>query len=208
MKKTGVQKLYSIGHAMWYDPFKRIWNRLVSSKAEKELSLFLKSNLGETKKILELGCGTAMNLEKIMSAQLSFKSYLGLDFTPDMLAIAKNKFKNNPKIIFREKDIRNLKNFNEKFDIIICTWVLSHLESPSDLVNEAQNLLNRDGKMFMIFMTKPRWYINWWMSPISKFLFKAKYVSNKEIGKFRNIKSIHQFSGNIASSILIENFSS
>jgi len=203
-KKTGVQKLYSICHAKWYDPFKRMWDKWIVSKAETELSLFFKSNLDKSKKILELGCGTALNLEKILSSGSKFASYLGLDFSPDMLAIAKNKFKDNPQVTFIEKDITNLKDINEKFDIIICTWVLSHLKSPSTLVNEAQNFLNKGGKMFLIFFTKPRWYINWWMFPFSRFLFKTKYLSKKEINKFNNIKSIHHFSANIATTVFIE----
>ena len=67
------------------DPFKRLWNKMIPSKAEDELRSFLQNNLDETKTILELGCGTALNLEKIFSLNLKFKKYLGLDPPPDML---------------------------------------------------------------------------------------------------------------------------
>ena len=74
MNKRNVQNLYALGHAQWYDPFKKIWNRLVSIKAEKELATFLEKNVSNNASILELGCGTALNLEKIFALDLKIKT--------------------------------------------------------------------------------------------------------------------------------------
>ena len=78
-------------------------------------------------------------------------------------AINENKFKNIPNVKFKQKDITQLNDINEKYDIIICTWVLSHLQSPSQVINQAQKLLSQKGKMFLIFFSKPKWFINIWL---------------------------------------------
>ena len=203
MTKNEVNKLYAIGNAKWYDYFKNIWNKLVASKAEEELANFLKNSLDKNKTILELGCGTALNLQKIFSLRLKFKEYLGLDFSKDMLRIAKEKFKNNPKIKFKEKDISKL-NIKNKYDIIICTWVLSHLQSPSTVINIAQKLLKKNGKMFIIFFSEPKWYVKFWLSALAKMFFKANYVANSEVNKFNNVCKKQKYSSNIVTTIQIK----
>jgi len=198
-----VRNLYSIGHARWYDPLKKLWDRIVANKVEKELAIFLKENINKNTCILELGCGTALNPGKIFNLKLKFKKYLGLDFSPDMLKIAKNKFANIPNMEFLQKDITNLGDINEKFDIIICTWVLSHLESPSHVINQAQELLAPHGKMFLVFYSKPKWFVNFWFYPFSKFLFKTKSLSDKEVSLFKNVHKKHKYFADLSTSIEI-----
>ncbi len=194
MPGNDVKRLYALGLAAWYDLFKRLWNKAVASKAEEELRSFLEKNINKDKTILELGCGTALNLETIYSLSLPFKRYLGLDFSSDMLKIARKKFKDNHVVTFKEKDITKLMDVKGKFDIIVCTWVLSHLQSPSTLVNEAQKLLSNDGKMFLIFFSKPKWYIHLWLLPLAKFLFRSNYLRDEEVRKFNNVKVLHKYS--------------
>ncbi len=203
MDKNSVRNLYALDHAQWYDPFKRIWNRLVAVQAEEDFTLFLKKNLNKNKTILELGCGTALNLEKIFNLNLKFKRYLGLDVSSDMLAIAKAKFPDNRKIEFQQKDITQLGKTGKKFDIIICTWVLSHLDAPAQVVNNMQRLLSPSGKMFFVFFSKPKWYINLWLYPLARYLFKAKPLTEDEINKFKNVRTKHKFSGDITTTMII-----
>ncbi len=195
--KETVKKLYALGKAQWYDPFKRFWNKAVASEAEEEFTRFLKSNLIHSTQILDLGCGTGLNLQKITSLGLPFKKYTGIDFSPDMLNIARKKFNGMPNGEFKEADITAL-NLSNKYDIVVCTWVLSHLDYSSLVVNNAQQFLVPKGKIFLIFFTKPKWYVNLWLFPLSRYLFKAKYVSDEEVAKFKNVKMIKSFTANMA----------
>lgn len=203
MNKNNVKNLYAIGHARWYDPFKKIWNRVVATKAEKELTDFLKKNVDENTSILELGCGTALNLKKIVYLNLKFKRYLGLDFSPDMLRIAESKFPTLPNVKFQQKDITKLDDISEEFDIILCTWVLSHLQNPAQVVNQAQRLLSERGKFFIICFTVPKWHIGFWLYPFAKYLFNTRCVSEENIKKFNNVKTRQSFSSNITTVIEI-----
>lgn len=203
MDENSVTKLYNVGSAKWYNSFKKVWNQIVASRAEAQLELFLKNNLTEHKTILELGCGTALNLKKIVDLNLKFKRYKGLDFSYDMLKIAEVKFSTLPHVIFQQKDITQLDDDGEKFDIILCTWVLSHLQNPAQVINQVQRLLSEHGKLFIIFFTVPRWYIRFWLYPLAKYLFMARCVSEETIKKFNNVKLRQSFSADITTVVEI-----
>ncbi len=200
MSEARIKRQYTIV-ARVYDPLVKLWTKVVGTEVEKELNNFLREHLDETSTILELGCGTARNLEHICSLNLKFKKYLGLDFSPQMLAVARSKFSNNSAIEFKEQDITLIDYPIEKFDIILCTWVLSHFESPSVLVNKAQALLEHGGRFFLIFFTKPKWYINFWLYPLATYLFSAVPVSEKEIRKFNNVRVRHSHASNITTCV-------
>jgi ubiquinone/menaquinone biosynthesis C-methylase UbiE len=201
--KNRIQKMYSKLNALWYDPFKVLWNFIIARQAEKQLAHFLKQNIDEDKSILELGCGTALNLYKIFKLKVKFKSYLGMDFTYSMLQIAKNKFKNKQNVEFRLGDVTNLENLDKKFDILICTWVISHLENPVEFVNNSQKHLNPGGKFFLVFYTRPKWYLNFWFKPIAKHLFYAESFDHSIVKKFKNVKFHKSYSSDLVTVVEI-----
>lgn len=202
-----VKGLYALLGARWYDFFKRIWNKLVGTEAEKELESFLKAAVQPAASILELGCGTALNLEKIFSLDLPFKRYLGLDVSSDMLKIARAKFAHQPNVEFREQDIMALDGRGDKFDVILCTWVLSHLPSPSTLVNRAQELLSPGGRFFLIFFSTPEWHVRFWLAPIAKYLFRSKFVSADEIKRLNNVQVLHRHAAGVTTVVEITKLS-
>lgn len=202
--KTKVQKLYSIFSAKWYDPFKFVWDFFVSRKVNKEFENFLKHNVDDTKDVLELGCGTALNLQTIYKLDLNFKSYLGLDFSESMLKIAQKKFPNKENVEFKIKDITKLENLDKKYDVIICNWVLSHLNNPVEFVNNVQKHIKPDGAFFLIFYTKPKWYLRFWLSPIARIIFFVKSFDKKITKEFNNVKSIKTFTADLVTVVEIK----
>ena len=203
MNTKQVQTLYTFGHAKWYDMFMHLWIPLVARKAEQEFQEFMKQNCNSHTEILELGSGTGRNLESFKKQKIPFKSYCGIDFSKAMLAIAKRKFQNYTNIEFKEGDISTVKE-KRIFDLIICTWVLSHTQNPSEIVNHAQQFLKKNRKMYIICFTKPYWYINTWFYPLAKYLFKMKYVSEKEIQNFQNLTKRRTRSHGMTTNIVLE----
>lgn len=63
-KTVRVKKFYN-SFVKIYDLLKIPWNKIFSQKAEKKFSEFLTYNLDQETSVLELGCGTGLNLEKI-----------------------------------------------------------------------------------------------------------------------------------------------
>ena len=79
--------------------------------------------------VLELGCGTG-NLAPKLSSE--FKEYLGLDYSDDMLSIAREKF---PSGNFIQGDMRNF-HLPKKFDAVLITGrSTSYLLTKEDLSN-------------------------------------------------------------------------
>lgn len=196
MKGKRVKKLYSIFSAKWYDYFKKIWDVIVAKKAEEESKKFLKVHLDDTKEILDVGCGTALNLKKIFDLDLKFKKYIGMDFSSDMLKIARGKFGNRKNVDFIRKDIGELKTENRKFDVMLCTWVLSHLDDPMNYVNLMSQNLKPKGRLFLSFYTKPKWYIHFWIYPFAKYIFQTDYIKDADIKKFGNVKKRRSYALN------------
>lgn len=81
--------------------------------------------------ILEVGCGTGFWLEYL--ARIRTAHIVGVDISTEMLAIAADRCKKNPKIELHEEDARNLSFLEDNsIDFIFCIWVLQHLISPED----------------------------------------------------------------------------
>lgn len=201
MARFLVKIRYKIA-AFMYDFLKEVWNKQIAYKAEEDLANFLRKNLGNDKTILELGCGTGVNLEKIIALKGNFKSYIGVDFSRQMLNIARKKFQNYQNVEFRKEDITKLRT-TKKFDVIICAWVLMHLDESFSFVNKIQQMLAGDGKFFIMIITKPKPSLHWFLTPLLKFIVGSPYIKEQEIQKFMNIKKISRYPTGVAT-ILIQ----
>ena len=103
---TPVQRLYHIDHAQWYDRFRKCWTRIIEKNLELDLLCALNKSITSQTKIIEIGCGTGINIARILLLRKKFRSYLGIDFSEDMLAIAQKKFTVQKKISFLAADAR------------------------------------------------------------------------------------------------------
>ena len=104
----------------------------------------------EGKKVFEVGCGDGQLLNYISEKGLDV---LGLDFSKNLLVIAK---KNYPNLKFINKDICNYKT-KEKFDGIISKDVLFHIPDKDliDVLVKIKNMLAINGK-FCVIMDIPK----------------------------------------------------
>lgn len=96
--------------------------------------------------VLELGCGTGKNtiwlLEK---AQL----IIGIDFSEEMLNIAKEKIK-NPKVIFEKADLtKSWKIENEFVDLITSSLILEHIKELDFIFKQTYKKLKPNGIFFI-----------------------------------------------------------
>lgn len=197
-----VQKLYHISHARWYDPFRGLWTLIVESKLEKELLATLDNIITPHTTIIEIGCGTGINIGRILSLRKKFTSYLGIDFSPDMVAIAQQKFGEEKNITFTQGDARTVP-LPKRYDLVICTWVLSHIPKPSTVINRVYEKLNSNGSILLVFLTKPLWLVSFWFSPLAR-LFCSTYVSEEEIQKMHGMKTRTSYCAGLATFVIIK----
>ncbi len=106
---------------------------------------FIKSNLDKyiqkSGQVLDVGCGNG-----IISMHLGKEGYNihGLEISPEAVAKAKktNPF---PNVEFKQGDAESIKGTGIKYDAVICSEVLEHLNNPGKLLKELHDLLEDNG---------------------------------------------------------------
>lgn len=171
-----VRALYAIGSARWYGPFRRAWTSLTSRRAEKRFDHLTEAAVAGGGRVLDVGCGTGYNLGRLRRLELPFSSYTGIDLTPAMLAIAQSEFANESRAEFAEMDLHDLATTEQRFDVVLCTWVVSHLADPKTAFKLAHEVLEMGGNALFLVMTEPRWGVRWWFAPLAR-IFRAQVVS-------------------------------
>lgn len=129
----------------------RSWSKIYDSNENKTRDLDLQvskevlSNL-TFQTVLEIGCGTGKNTRWLCKKATTVTA---VDFSPEMLAIARNKV-TNKKVIFIEADItKNWYFVNKKVDLITINLVLEHIKNIEDIFKEASAKLNSGRHLFI-----------------------------------------------------------
>jgi len=192
-----VRRLYQFGGARWYDAFRTVWTRVTSPAAEATLDQWLREAARDECRVLDIGCGTGFNLGRLQRLGVPFRSYLGVDLTDAMLAIARTRYADERRAIFVEANLSDLAGTPERFDVILCTWVASHLDHPREVFDLAYDLLAPSGHAFLLVMTQPRWHIFWWLAPLAR-LFQARFVDLEPLGDLRGLKRMETSAAGLA----------
>ena len=112
-----------------------------------EFPLFRKMGLtDEHSDILEIGCGSGYGA--VLLANLSPKSYIGLDIMPEQIALARRRPLNNAG--FMLCDATDLGCFpDESKDIVIDFGILHHIPEWRTVIEECHRVLRKGGKLFV-----------------------------------------------------------
>ncbi|HWC52612.1 MAG TPA: methyltransferase domain-containing protein [Chitinophagaceae bacterium] len=100
--------------------------------------------------ILEIGCGNGYTLSH-MTAEFPNYSYLGLDFSEDLLKIANDR--NLHGVKFEQGDVRKLRFDTDSFDVVFterCIINLLTWEEQQQGINEMHRVLKKGGYLLFI----------------------------------------------------------
>jgi ubiquinone/menaquinone biosynthesis C-methylase UbiE len=123
----------------------------VDNKTRDLDAIVIKNKLADikAKTIIELGCGTGKNTP-FLSAKCD--KLIAVDFSKEMLLIAKNKIKNadknDHKIVFKQADITKKWTFG-KANLITCNLILEHIENLDFTFQQAAKTLKKKGLFFI-----------------------------------------------------------
>ena len=153
--------------------------------------------------ILIAGCGTGQQA-MAWSAYMDSK-ICAVDLSSESLAYAirKAKEKNIKNINFYHLDLLDLELLNKKFDIIISTGCLHHMEKPEDGLESLVNVLKPQGLIYLgLYSKRARSEIEWTRKYIQKRKidvtednmrsFRTK-ILNSENKKLQSIRGLRDF---------------
>ncbi|MBI2597845.1 MAG: class I SAM-dependent methyltransferase [Candidatus Diapherotrites archaeon] len=100
------------------------------------------------KTVLDAGCGDGRNL--IEFTKLGFK-VTGVDVSNSALEKCKKNCRNYKNFHLEEQDLENLKFAKNSFDIIICDFVMAHMENPEKIVQNFYRILKKNGFVLIEF---------------------------------------------------------
>ncbi len=139
-------KIYYNDLASTYDSnrFNNSYGKYIDQQERVFLDVFLKTK--PLDKILDLGCGTGRFLDL---------ANFGVDISPNMIEIAKNKF---PDKEIKEGSVSDIPFQDHFFDAIYSLHVIMHLdkEITSEFLKEAHQKLNAKGTLIFDFPSGKR----------------------------------------------------
>ncbi|MSR86188.1 class I SAM-dependent methyltransferase [Candidatus Woesearchaeota archaeon] len=165
-RKDSVKKMYGLFSGRWYDPFQKIWGP--KKQVEDTFVSKLRRLSDKDTRILDLGCGTGANFQRLIENHIPFKEYHGIDMTPEMLTIAKKKY---PEGNFR---ISNIENIPGEYDLTISSWFFEHLTQ-----EQRKNILKRKGKHLHMYLGGRKRY-NLFLQLFAYF-FNFIYVDDSQL---------------------------
>ena len=149
---TGIPRLYRY-LAPIYSTLRPFWTGTLTRGAEKHLEqVALPIALHPKARVLDLGCGPGSNLARLRRLSLPFDHYLGLDLSPAMLAECRSAFTAAEDFVLG--DTHWLPFADGSFDVILSTWMFSHLPHPRRVVRQAERLLRPGGWLIIVCYAK------------------------------------------------------
>lgn len=116
---------------------------------------------------LDLCTGTGALIPKLTKR---FSTVIGLDVSPRMLAIAKNRFGSLHKVSFTEGDAQDLRFMDDSFDRITVSYGIRNLPNYSRGIAEIRRVLKPGGFVGILEFGQPH-------SPLWRMLFNAYSAS-------------------------------
>lgn len=92
------------------------------------------SELSGLKNVVEFGCGTGYFTKTIIR---NASTICAVDLSEELLAVAENRFKDNPKITTQKEDCMNTSFPAAKFDSVIMANVIHVVENPLKALQES-----------------------------------------------------------------------
>lgn len=180
-----------------YDVFRSLWSRW-TRPVEDELDRLFRERVGPETRILELAPGTGINLERLLRCAPGFRSYLGIDSSPDMLERARRRAAGDPRIRLELGDATDLGRIEGAFGLVVCTWMLSHLDAPAETVRCATRKLAPGGTAIFVFFSPPE---NAFLRRILRALggpFHYRFVDPTLIGELPHLEQLSAYAGGMA----------
>ncbi len=143
-------------------------HKLIKKDAIKKLKI------KENTTILDLCTGTGDIIGYILK-QNTIKKVIGVDYSFQMLKIAKKRFKNKKNVKFINQNANKLPFCNSSLDYITLSFGFRNIKHKIRTLKEIKRVLKPNGKIMHLDFGKSNWFINMIFEFIVNFILKLFY---------------------------------
>ncbi|MBK1986801.1 class I SAM-dependent methyltransferase [Sphaerospermopsis aphanizomenoides BCCUSP55] len=102
--------------------------------------------------VLDLGCGTGRLLDRLASQFPEIRG-TGLDLSPQMLRVARQKNRHRPRLIYVEGNAESLPFAEGQFNAVFNTISFLHYPHPAQVLSEVKRVLSPGGRFYLVDIT-------------------------------------------------------
>jgi len=111
--------------------------------AEERIPLYVKVNIKNAKRVLDVGCGSGIVTRDI--AHMTRGQVYGIDESPDMIQVASEILKPYDNVQLQVSSGEKIPFYDNTFDITTCNLVLMWTLHPQQVVNEMARVTKQEG---------------------------------------------------------------
>ena len=153
--------------ARHYDRLARRYDRRWRGYLGRTLGLALDAvDLSGTERILDVGSGTG-EFARMALARFPHLSIVGIDLTPGMVAVAREKLAGAPQVSFEVAHAEALPFAPRTFDVVVCANVLHHVSDPRRVLSECARVLRPSGRLILVDWCRDFWHcrvMHYWLT--------------------------------------------
>jgi SAM-dependent methyltransferase len=101
----------------------------------------------DVERVLDLGCGDGRLIALVLDARPAVVTAIGFDNSPPMIDLAHDRFRDDPRVIVREHDLRDALPVDGAVDVVVSGFAIHHLsdERKQSLFAEIASILRPGG---------------------------------------------------------------
>ena len=120
--------------------------------AHEKATILPRLEVGPESRVVDVGCGVGRWADALVGR---VSAYLGVDFSPSLLAIAEKRFASRPEFVFQQGAAEDVGAMNLRldppFDVVILSGVLAYLteDGAAHCLSGSAGLLTRGGRLYL-----------------------------------------------------------
>ena len=177
---TKAAEVYDSGHAGLYEMCKDDYPPVL-----RELKKY------PFRELLDVGCGTGPMIELLLK-EFPDKKYIGIDLTPRMIEVAKEKKLANTRFLIGDSE--NLPFADSTFDAVVCTNSFHHYPNPQAFMNETARVLRIGGRLILRDYTSNNFML-WLMNHIEMPLARLFGHGDVKIHSCGDVRAMCEIAG-------------
>jgi len=154
--------------------------------------------LQDTARVLDVGCGTG-ELEQLILNRYPTASLVGVDVTLEMLAVAREKFREVPRVTFVAGQAESLPFAPEHFDAVVACNMLHHVRSVETMLSECARVLRPRGRVVLIDWSRDAWHCrlaHYWLRLVKRSyvkMYRASELVERAVPAGLLVENIQRF---------------